>query len=53
MAIYSGNKIYYTAILKKSDNCMYMGKAVYRVLADKSEAKKAQCYLISLKKVTR
>jgi hypothetical protein len=53
MVIYSGNKVYYTAILKKADNGMYMGKAVYRVLADKPEAKEAQSYLISLKKVTR
>lgn len=53
MVIYSGSKIYYTAILKTSDNGLYMGKAVYRVLADKPEAKEAQSYLISLKKVTR
>jgi len=52
MVIYSRKKVYYTAILKQTDDS-YMGKAVYETLADDREARHAQSYPIVLKKVTR
>jgi len=53
MVIYSGKTVYYTAILRKSDDGGYLGKAVYVTLADDKDAKYAQSYILSLKKIAR
>jgi len=52
LVLYSGNKVYYTARLRKNGEDSYIGKAVYRVLIDKPGAESAETYVISLKRVS-
>lgn len=52
LVLYSGNKVYYTARLRKNGEDSYIGKAVYRVLIDKPGAESAESYVISLKRVS-
>ena len=51
LVLYSGKTVYYTATLKKKDSDTYMGKAVYEEIADHKDARTAQSYLITLKKI--
>lgn len=51
MAISSGNKVYYTARLKKQPDGTITGKAVESKIIDSPEAENADSYLISLVKI--
>jgi hypothetical protein len=52
MAISSGQKVYYTARLKKSAPAAYTGKAVEGVIIDNPGAQNVTTYLIMLKKIS-
>lgn len=50
MVIYSGKKVYYTALLKKVGNGHYMGKVASKTIIDSPEARNATGYVISMKR---
>ena len=51
LALYSGNKVYYTARLKKNGKNSYIGKAVYQQFIDRPGAASAETYVMSLKRM--
>ncbi len=52
MAISSGQKVYYTARLKKTGHDTFTGKSVQNIIIDNPDSQNAISYLITLKKIT-
>lgn len=52
MVIFSGRKVYYTALLKKIENGTYRGKVANKALVDHPDSKNAEISIITMKRMT-
>lgn len=53
MVIFSGKKIYYTALLKKVDSETYMGRAVEKAIVDSLDSRNANTYVLKMKRISK
>ncbi len=52
MVLFSGKKIYYTALLKKTDSDTYMGKVVEKAIVDRADSRGANTYVMKMKRIS-
>lgn len=50
MVIFSGKKIYYTALLNKTGNDIYMGKVAEKAIVDRADARGVASHVITMKR---
>jgi hypothetical protein len=50
LVIYSGRKVYYTALLRREGRDRYIGKATAKTIVDGPKAKSASTFVISMKR---
>jgi hypothetical protein len=50
MVIFSGKKIYYTALLKKTDSGTYMGKVAEKTIVDRPDSRNANTFVMTMKR---